>query len=223
MCATSYAVAYAVLMSPISICACCFSSSACSMPPCASRRLILKPSTANRIGCPHVRNDRRNQRLIAAPPDRAPAPQPRKDRQRRCDLDRTGLRFGVQLVGLNRPDIQPSLTNDLFLHRFGILPRFALSIRRAALIQIKGRDNRRNWAAIRQQAQGKQHHPEWMFAPMEHSAGRLRKCRRTAMTDVAPFFERVDTNSGACATIGDRAYYQLWAHRGCGVCGHTSQ
>ena len=131
--------------------------------------------------------------------------------------------FGIQLVGLDLADIDPPLTDDLFLHVFGMLPGFVLPVGDGTLIQLKGRDERRNGATVRQQAQDNQYQPDRMFEAIQHGAGCLGKRPMTGMTNVAPFFVRMDANRVACATIGLGAYYQLRAHGCWDVFGHTSQ
>jgi len=60
------------------------------------------------------------------------------------------LGFSVQLVSLDLANINLTLTDDLLLHHFGMLPGLELPLGNRALVQVKGRDIRSSRAAVRQ-------------------------------------------------------------------------
>ena len=109
------------------------------------------------------------------------------------------------------------------LHLTGMAAGFQLPIRDGPLIEVKGRDDRRSRAAIGQQGQHNEHHPDRMFETVQERAGRVGECPIAGMTDVAAFTVRMDANAVACATIGVGAYYQLRAQGWECVFGHTTQ
>ena len=62
-----------------------------------------------------------------------------------------------------------------------------------------------------------------MVQAIQQRAFRFTERRVTGMTDIALLLARVDSDAGTCATSRIRAYYQLWAHGGKSVFGHTTQ
>ena len=153
--------------------------------------------------------------------NRAPEPQPRKDRHGGRHPDRSGLRLGIQLIGLDLADVDLPLADQLFLDLAGLLAGFALPIGDRALIEPKGKDHRRDGTAAGAQGQHDTDHPEWMFEPEQRRAGGLGKGLAAGMANVAAFFARMDANVVACATGRVGTYYQLRTHRRTGGIEHT--
>ncbi len=161
--------------------------------------------------------------LIALPPYRAPQPQARKDRQRCGNPDRSGLRFGIQLISWHLAKVHGPVTNDFGLDLFSMLARFQLPVGDGAFIQTKRHDNRGDRTAVGQHGQHQHDQPGRMLEVVAQGAGSFGKGFSAGMADILPLLVRMDVNPVACATIGLGAYYQLRAHRWEHVCGHTAQ
>jgi len=129
-----------------------------------------------------------DQRCISVPTDRAPEPQARKDAHRGRNPDRPSLRFGVQLIGLDLPEIDLAVTDKLFLNCFGMRSGLGLPIGNRAFIQAEGKHDRRDGTTTTQQRQDDTHQPERMFEAEQRCAAGLGKGLAAGMTDVAAFF-----------------------------------